>query len=151
MRSRSRWDYGFPVLKQRSRLSMTHWMLFCLYLFVVRMLTSQRESLTSAVIRLSLLAVSQRSMDIWVGLGESWIQWIIGCDAAGTCTGGQKPESSGPLCFQSCSTDVTLGLSFSATHTPVSSMIQTSSHHHNCACRMASRYAHSPLSCLAWD
>ena len=32
-----------------------------------------------AVILMPLLAVSQRSLDIWVGPGESWIHWIIGC------------------------------------------------------------------------
>ena len=33
MRSRSRWDYGFPGSKLRSRLSMTSWMLLsCPYL-----------------------------------------------------------------------------------------------------------------------
>ncbi len=43
-------------------------------------------------------------------LGESWIHWIMGCGAAGTCAGGRKSESSGPLCFQSCSMDGRLGL-----------------------------------------
>ena len=33
-----------------------------------------RDSLTLAVIFMSLLAVSQSSIDIWVGPGESWIQ-----------------------------------------------------------------------------
>ena len=27
---------------------------------------------------------------------ESWIHWIMGCGAAGTCAGGRKSESSGP-------------------------------------------------------
>ena len=40
----------------------------------------------------------------------SWIHWIMGCAAARTCAGGQKSESLGPWCFQSCSTDVRLGL-----------------------------------------
>ena len=111
MRSQSRWDYGFPESKLRSRLSMTSWMLLsCLCLLVVSMLRSWRDSLTLAVIFMSLLAVSQRSTDIWVWLGESWIHWIMGCGAAGTCAGGRKSESSGPLCFQSCYTDVRLGL-----------------------------------------
>ena len=58
---------------------MTSWMLLsCLYLFVVRMLRSQRDSLTLAVMVMSLLAVSQRSIDVWVGPGESWIHWIMG-------------------------------------------------------------------------
>ena len=74
MGSRSRWDYWFPESKLRSRLSMTSWMLIsCLYLFVVRMLRSQRDSLALAVISMSLLAVNQRSIDVWVGPGESWI------------------------------------------------------------------------------
>ena len=60
----------------------------CLYLFVVRMLRSRRDSLTLAVIFMSLLAVSQRSIDVWVGPGDSWIHWIMGCGAAGTCAGG---------------------------------------------------------------
>ena len=72
MRSRSHWDYGFPGSKLRCRLSMTSSMLLsCLYLFVV-MLRSWRDSLTLAVIFMSLLTVTQRSLDIWVGPGESW-------------------------------------------------------------------------------
>ena len=94
MRSRSRWDYGFPGSKLRFSLSMTTWMLLsCLYLFVARMLRSRRDSLPLAVIFMSLLAVSERSTDIWVGPGESWIHWIMGCGAAGTCAGGRKSES----------------------------------------------------------
>ena len=46
------------------------------------------------VMFMSLLAVSHRSSDIWVGPGESWIHWVMGCGTAGTCAGGQK--SSGP-------------------------------------------------------
>ena len=69
-----------------------------------------RDSLTLAVIFMSLPAVSQRSIDVWFGLGESWIHWIMGCGAAGTCVGGRKSESSGPWCFQSCSMDARLGL-----------------------------------------
>ena len=57
-----------------------------------------------------LLAVSQRSTDISVRHGESWIHWIMGCGAAGTCAGGRTSESSGLWCFQSCSMDVRLGL-----------------------------------------
>ena len=111
MRSRSCWNYGFPGSKLRSRLSMTSWMLLsCLCLFVVRMLRSWRDSLTLAVIFMSLLAVSQRSTDVWVGPGELWIHWIMGCATAGTCVGGRKSESSGPFCFLSCSLDVRLGL-----------------------------------------
>ena len=34
----------------------------------------------------------------------------MGCGAVGTCAGGRKSESSSPWCFQSCSTDVRLGL-----------------------------------------
>ena len=33
----------------------------------------------------SLLAVRQRSTDVWIGPGESWIHFIIGSGAAGTC------------------------------------------------------------------
>ena len=107
MRSRSHRDYRFPGSKLRSRLSMTSWkLLSCLYLFVVRMLRSRRDSLTLAVIFMSLLAVSQRSTDVSVGPGESWIHWIMGCGVAGTCVGGRKSESSGPWCFQSCSMGV---------------------------------------------
>ena len=90
MRSLSHCDYGFPGSKLRSKLSMTSWMLLsCLYLFVVRMLRSQRDSLTLAVTFISLLAVGERSIDIWVGPGESWIHWIMGCGAAGTGAGGR--------------------------------------------------------------
>ena len=60
-----------PLGLLRSRLSMTSWMLLsCLCLFVVSMLRSWRDSLSLAVIFMSLLAVSQRSIDIWVGPGE---------------------------------------------------------------------------------
>ena len=37
---------------------------------------------------MSLLAVSQRSTDVWVRPGKSLIHWIMGCGAAGTCAGG---------------------------------------------------------------
>ena len=57
---------------------MTSWMLLShLHMFVVRMLRSRRDSLTLAVIFMSLLAVSQRSMDVWGGPEESWIHWIM--------------------------------------------------------------------------
>ena len=46
------------------------------------------DSITLAVIFMSLLAVSQRSMDVWVGPGESWIHWIMACGVVGTCVGG---------------------------------------------------------------
>ena len=29
----------------------------------------------------------QRSIDVLVGPGESWIQWIMGCGAVSTCAG----------------------------------------------------------------
>ena len=80
----------------------------CLYLFVVRMLRSRRDSLPLAVIFMSLLAVSQKSTVVWVGPGESWIDWIMRCGAVGTCAGGRKSESSGPYCFQSCAMGVRL-------------------------------------------
>ena len=47
-----------------------------------------RDSLTLAVIFMSLLAMSQRSTDVWVGPGESWIHWIMGCGTARICAGG---------------------------------------------------------------
>ena len=107
MWSQSRWDYGFSGSKLRSRLSMTAWMLLAfLYQFVVRLLRSQIDSLTLAVIFISLLIVSQRSIDGWIRLGESRIHWIMGRGAADTCAQGRKSESSGPWCFQSCSMDV---------------------------------------------
>ena len=57
---------------------MTSWMLLsCLYLFVVRMLRSWRDSLTLAVIFMSLHAVSQKSIDVWIGPGESWSHWFM--------------------------------------------------------------------------
>ena len=37
---------------------------------------------------MSLLAVSQRSIDVCVGPAESWIHWIMACGAVGTCAGG---------------------------------------------------------------
>ena len=30
------------------------------------------------------------------GPGESWIHWIMGCGAVGTCAGQRKSESTGP-------------------------------------------------------
>ena len=97
MRSQSCWDYRIPGSKLTSRLLMTYWMLLsCLYLFVVKMLRSQRDSLSLAVILMSLLAVSQISKDVWVGPGESWIYWTMGCGAVGTCAGQRKSESTGP-------------------------------------------------------
>ena len=70
MRSCSHWNYRFPGSKLRSRISMTSWMLpSCLYLFVVRMWRSRRDSLTLAMIFMFLLALSQRSIDIWFGSG----------------------------------------------------------------------------------
>jgi len=77
---------------------------------LVRMLMSRGDSLSLAVIFMSLLVVRQKSTDVWVGPVESWIHWIMGCGAAVTCVGGRNPESSGPLCFHSCSMDVRLGL-----------------------------------------
>ena len=32
--------------------------------------------------------LSQRSIDVWVGHGESWIHGIMGCGAVGTCARG---------------------------------------------------------------
>ena len=72
--------------------------------------TELLASLTLAMIVMSLLAVSQRSIDVWVGPGKSWIHWMMGCGNATTCAGGRKSGSSGPWCFQSCSTDVRRGL-----------------------------------------
>ena len=63
-----------------------------------------------SVIFISPHVLSQRSIEVWVGPGESWIYWIMGCGSAGTCAGGRKSESSGPWCFQSCSMDVRLGI-----------------------------------------
>ena len=101
------WDYWFPGSKLRSRPSMTSWMLLsCLYLFRVRMLRSWRDSLTLAVIFMSLLAVSQRSIDVWVRPGESWIHWIMGRGTVGTCARWRKSESSCNCCLHSCSMDV---------------------------------------------
>ena len=86
---RSCWDYRFPGSKLRSRLSLTSWMLLsCLFLFVVRMLRSHRDLLALAVIFMFLYVVSQRSTDVWVRPEESWIHWIMGCDAVGICAGG---------------------------------------------------------------
>ena len=97
MRSRSRWDYGFPGTKLRSRLSMAPWKLLSnVYQFVVRMLRFWRDLLPLAVIFMFLLTVSQRSIDIWVGPGESWNHWIMGCGALSTCAEGRKSEYSGP-------------------------------------------------------
>ena len=45
----------------------------CLSLFVARMLRLRRDSLSLAVIFMFLLPVSQRSIDVWLGPGKSWI------------------------------------------------------------------------------
>jgi len=67
---------------------MTFWRLIsCLNPFVVKMLRSRKDSLPLAVIFMSPLAMSQRSIDVWVGPRESWIHLIMGCDAVGTCAG----------------------------------------------------------------
>ena len=72
---------------------MTSWMpLSCLCLFVMRMLRSWRDSLTLAVIFMSLLAMSQRSTGVCVGPGESWIHWIMGCGGAGTLREDESPS-----------------------------------------------------------
>ena len=72
--------------------------------------TERFTYLTLAVKFMSLHVVSQRSTDIEVWPGESWIHWIMGCGAVVCCAGGRNSEFSGPWCFQSCSTDVRLGL-----------------------------------------
>ena len=83
--------YRFPGSKLRSRLSITDLMLLsCLYPFAVRMLRSQRDSHTLAVIFTSLLAVSQRSIDVWIGPVESSIHCILGCGAVSTNAGRKK-------------------------------------------------------------
>ena len=71
MRSQSHWDYGFPVSKVRSRLSMTSWMLLsCLYLFVVRMLRSRRDSFTLALINSHVCAGCEPEVNR--RLGRAW-------------------------------------------------------------------------------
>ena len=67
-------------------------LLSCLYLFVVRMLRSRRESLTLAVTFMSLHVVSQRSIDVWIGPVESSIHCILGCGAVGTNAGRKKVQ-----------------------------------------------------------
>ena len=57
-------------------------------LYVVRILMSQRDSLSLAVIFMSPHVVSPRSIDVWVGPGESWIHWIMECGAVGSYAGG---------------------------------------------------------------
>ena len=110
MRSWSCWDSRFPGSKLRSRLSVTSWMLLsCLYLFVVRMLRSRRDSLILAVIFMSLHVVSQRLIDIRVEPGSSWIHWTTEYGAVGTSAGGRKSKSLSLWSFQSCSTDVWVG------------------------------------------
>ena len=57
---------------------MTSWMqLSCLYLFVVRILRSWRDSHSLAVIFMSPHVVSQSLIDVWVRPRESWIHWIM--------------------------------------------------------------------------
>ena len=57
---------------------------------------------------MSLLAVTERSIDVWVGPWESCRHWIMGCGAVSTYAAGQKCESKS-LVLQSCSADVKLG------------------------------------------
>jgi len=59
----------------------------CVYLLVVRMLRSQRNSLPLAVIFMSPYVVSQSSMGIWVWPRESWIHWTMGCGVLCTDAG----------------------------------------------------------------
>ena len=88
MKIQSHLDYGFPGSKLRSRFSMTSCMLLSsLYLFVVRMLRSQRDSLSLAVIFMSPHVVSQRSIDVCVRPGESWMHWVMGCGVVGIYAG----------------------------------------------------------------
>ena len=47
-----------------------------------------------------LLAVSQRSIDICDGHGESWIHWIMRCGAVGIYARQRKSESFSHCCFQ---------------------------------------------------
>ena len=78
---------GLQVSWVKTKIQAFNDILDAAILSVVRMLRSRRDSLTLAVIFMSLLAVSQRATDIWVGPGESWIHWIMGYGAAGTCAG----------------------------------------------------------------
>ena len=105
MRSRSHWDYGV-----KTKINAFNDILDAAILSVPVCGEDVEVMERLAVIFMSLLAVSQRSIDVWVGSGESWIHWIMGCGAAGSCARGRKSESSGPWCFQSCSMDVRLGL-----------------------------------------
>ena len=69
MRSRSRWDYGFPGSKLRSRLSMTSWMLLsCLYLFVVRMLRLWKFTYLGSDIHVSACC----EPEVHRRLGQAW-------------------------------------------------------------------------------
>ena len=101
---------GLRVSWVKTKIQAFNNILDAAVLSVPRMLRSWRDSLALAVISMSLLAVSQRSIDVWVRHGESWIHWIMGCGAASTFVGGRKSKSSGPWCFHSCSIDVRFGL-----------------------------------------
>ena len=71
-------DYGFPGSKLRSRLSMTLWMLLsCLYLFGETVEVTERFTYPGSEIHVSA-GCEQRSIDGWIGLGESRIHWIMG-------------------------------------------------------------------------
>ena len=108
--SRSSWDYGFPGSKTKIQAFNDVLDAAILSVPVCGEDIEVVERFTyRGMIFMSLLAVSQRSINVWVWLGESWIHWIMGCGAAGTCA-GRKSESSGPWCFQSCSMAVRLGL-----------------------------------------
>ena len=87
MRSRSHWDYGFLGSKLRSRLSMTSWMLLSiLSVPVCGEDVEVTERFTSLGSDIHISAGCE--LDVWVRPGESWIHWIMGCGAAGSCAGG---------------------------------------------------------------
>ena len=122
LRSRSRWDYESSESKQRSRRSMTSWVLLsCLFLYCMwwgywcpgeihlpwqwysclRVLWDRGRWTTEVDGRLW-----DRGRD-WVGPGKSWIHWIMEYGAVGSYAGGRNSGFSSPWCFQSCSMNET--------------------------------------------
>ena len=111
MRSWRHWDYGFWGVK--TEIQAFNDILDAATLSVAvcgeDVEVTERFTYLGSDIHVSTGCVSQRSIDVCVGPGDSWIHCIMGCGAVGTCA-GWKSESSGHWCFQCCSTDVRLGL-----------------------------------------
>ena len=91
MRSQSHSDYMFPGSKKK--IQAFNDILDAAILSVplcsedVEITERFTVEITLVVIFRSLHVVSQRLMYVWVGPGESWIHWILGCGTVLSCAG----------------------------------------------------------------